>query len=315
MKLIKTRQFIPIILVAIVLFILGAIFDKDVSANIYVNTSLWQFGIVYTTIAISMFFFFTLIAVCSGLWCLFDKKNNYSKKIIIIFAIILFLGGAFLLYQSFDKMQDVAPVMGKTGSSVFAILMTLAILGLSIFLGYRFHNNYDNKTLFRYVVVFLAMVLVSNGIMEGLKFLWSRPRPWYVFGNWEVEAHLGAFRNVWEAKPFDLFKIKEIKDYLKSFPSNHTCNSAILLPGLLLYGKLNKGLNNEKCRVLLILGGFLFTLLTALGRMMAGAHFLSDVSFGIIIGTVVAFVGFIIADKVFVSLKFNEEQTLDDIKE
>lgn len=315
MKLIKTRQFIPIILVTIVLFILGAIFDKDVSANFYVNSSLWQFGVMYSNIALSAFFFILLIAASSGLWCLLDKKNKYSKKIKIIFSIILILGGAYLLYQSFDKMQDTAPVIGKTGSLIFAILMTLAVLGASIYVGYRFHNKYNNRKLFVYVVVFLAIVLVSNGIMEGLKFLWSRPRPWYVFGNWEVEAHLGAFRNVWEAKPFELFKIKEIKDYLKSFPSNHTCNAAILLPGVLLYSKLNKGLDNDKCRTLIILGSFLFTLLMASTRMMAGAHFLSDVSFGMFVGTMTAYFGFIIANKVLSSPRFSDEPALDNIKE
>lgn len=71
-----------------------------------------------------------------------------------------------------------------------------------------------------------------------------------------------------------------VSEEFKSFPSGHAANAAImiLLGSLSLLDEKFKGKKD-----LLFFIGFGFALVVAFSRIVAGAHFLSDVTIGILI--------------------------------
>lgn len=308
MKLLKLRQYLPIVLLGIVLFIIGLIADKSVSETLYANSVLKDFGVIFSNFTLFLFFFPCLTACVTGFLVLVKKECSYPKALRIVFSIIFAGGCAFFIYESIHQIKEMGVSIGNTLGLVIAIITTIVTLGLAILVGYKLAKKYDEKDLFKYVISFLLIVGFSNVMMVIFKYTWSRPRPWYVFGSWTVEAHIDEFRNVYEIHPFEAFKSKVAKEFFKSFPSNHTNNSVMILPAILLYSKLNKKLDNDKARLIIVGASFIFTLLVALTRILAGAHFLSDVSFGLIFGYSVTFFGFIIVNKVFIKYHWIEEE-------
>ncbi len=88
-----------------------------------------------------------------------------------------------------------------------------------------------------------------------------------------------------------------VKDPFKSFPSGHTCSAGsvyalIMIPTLFGFKEKNKKGATLACWLVPIL----YTGLVAISRIMVGAHYMSDVTFG---GTL-AFVSFVIMWEIFI---------------
>ena len=300
MKLIRTREYLPILLIGIVLFIVGAIADKSISQAIYADAHLSGFGIVFSNLALMPFFLFAYVTCLTGANILFTKKDENLLWVKIVFGIIFIGALLFLIYESYHQLEDTDMVLGKIGGKVFAIICTVVPLALAFFISRHLYRAYDHKTLLRYCIVLMFIVVISNALMLAFKYLWSRPRPWYIYGYGDlVASHLDEFKNVYEPTPFAVFSSVEAKDYFKSFPSNHTNNAVMVIAPLLLYSKLNSKWDNDKTRLLIVGAGFILALLTLLTRMIGGAHFLSDTSFGLLVGFSVTYFGFLITDKIF----------------
>ena len=78
------------------------------------------------------------------------------------------------------------------------------------------------------------------------------------------------------------------KDNFKSYPSGHTAEASIVLVAFTFLPLANKKF--EKYQLPLFLGGCALVLLVALARILAAAHFLSDVSFGATIVITLVFI-------------------------
>jgi len=110
---------------------------------------------------------------------------------------------------------------------------------------------------------------------------------WYVTNGQPSQAILDSFKYTYG-----------VKDAFKSFPSGHTCSAGtvyalIMIPTLFGYtGKKEKRAATVACWVVPIV----YTALVAISRIMVGAHYMSDVTFG---GTL-AFVCMIISWEIFI---------------
>ena len=123
------------------------------------------------------------------------------------------------------------------------------------------------------LVVWVAQAIILNVIV---KPLWSRPRmrvievtqglefqPWWVIGNPDKWAYIAA---------------GVVKDGFKSFASGHTAHAAI---GLMLAGLPATAFKEKpSCRRVVFWTAAVVAALVAVGRIVIGAHFLSDVSCG-----------------------------------
>ena len=143
---------------------------------------------------------------------------------------------------------DVAAVISTTIGHALVIIVSILMLALALWSNRR-----------RADALVVLMVLVPEGLNQGLKFLVDRPRP--EFSNFSVLTHMSQSG---------------------SFPSGHSVH-AFLFIGFLIYitGELVKP---GKPR--LALQGFLAFLILAVGtsRVYLGVHWPSDVLGGYLVG-------------------------------
>ena len=130
-----------------------------------------------------------------------------------------------------------------------------------------------------------------------------RPRYRFLMGDGSTKALEGlneTFRAWWEMKPFS----HTSGDYYKSWPSGHTSTAAIALTLGLFPQVAEKKYKYEDLIFFVI--GFLHLILVAFARIVAGAHFMSDVSFGAFISVLGILISLYLVD--LASRKFSTQQ-------
>lgn len=243
------------------MLIVGSLFDYQLSSALYDSTSFFAlvfagYGQYPVTLSVS--------ACAALLW----HKGIVSK----VFSVFLEVLAVFLAV--------VDPLVGIKGMNIiFIVIIALLVTALNTLFFYNLGKNKDRKTINRYVAALLIVTFCSLILVNVIKVFFQRPRMrmiavtpeasfqnWWVMGcdNYEFLRGLGI-----EAEEF------------KSFPSGHSANAAILL---IIMGALP--LLEEKYyekRNILFFGALVFVLLVAFSRIVAGAHFLSDVTMGIFV--------------------------------
>lgn len=108
-------------------------------------------------------------------------------------------------------------------------------------------------------IILIALVLSEVILVNVLKMVWARPRMRSIdsFEQFKYWWQINGFKNIEE---------------LKSFPSGHTANAFAMIAGV----SFMKTESNKKKWMIF---AFSWGILTALSRVVLGAHFLSDVIF------------------------------------
>ena len=158
----------------------------------------------------------------------------------------------------------------------FQLVLTFALVIAVNVIAYRLTRATDPDELTRWALMVLA-VWVAQAITLNVivKPLWSRPRmrvievtpglnfqPWWVIGNPDKWSYIAA---------------GVIKDGFKSFASGHTAHAAI---GLMLAGLPAAFTEKPSRRRVVFWAAAAVAALVAFGRIVIGAHFLTDVSCG-----------------------------------
>lgn len=140
----------------------------------------------------------------------------------------------------------------------------------------------DRRRMLRLAGVFLLVIFGELLVINCVKVLWGRPRmrliaadPRAYFLPWWQPAH--ALRDA-------LTGAGVAVEEFKSFPSGHTANASTLML-LSLLPALRPGL--QKRQTALFAAGFLWACVVGFSRIVAGAHFLSDVTMGLALGLLV----------------------------
>ena len=157
------------------------------------------------------------------------------------------------------------------------LVLTFVLVIAANLIVYRLTRDTDPDDLTRWALmvpaVWVAQAIILNVIV---KPLWSRPRmrvievtpglnfqPWWVIGNPDKWSYIAA---------------GVIKDGFKSFASGHTAHAAI---GLMLAGLPAAAFTEKPSRRRVVFwAASLVAALVAFGRIVIGAHFLTDVSCG-----------------------------------
>lgn len=167
----------------------------------------------------------------------------------------------------------------RVGGKLIAVqlVLTFVLVIVANLIVYRLTRTTEPDELTRWALmvlaVWIAQVIILNAIV---KPLWSRPRmrvievtpglnfqPWWVIGNPDKWAYIAA---------------GVIKDGFKSFASGHTAHAAI---GLMLAGLPTVAFKEKPSRRRVVFWtAAVVAALVAFGRIVIGAHFLSDVSCG-----------------------------------
>lgn len=194
----------------------------------------------------------------------YDRIKGYSKYI------YLFITTLVSLVTSVISAQGIPHYFESKSILFTAIILLVYIVGgyLLSFI-YEGVNYEDLLKYFNFVVAVIALSLV---IMSFSKNIWSRARYFHIIENNKLSEY-----SLWFIPQFRDF----VPDVYKSFPSGHTTSAATSL--LLVF--LPKSKENRHYRSPLKTFAIAWSLSVALGRILDGAHFLTDVSMGLIIST------------------------------
>ena len=267
---------IPLIItlvVAAIGIIFGSFFDLQISRAIASPNNYFAL----TVSAIGPTIGFAAVAMMGGGFIAFIKKGTYHIALKILFGVLAAACLGVSIYYTHSEYFGINGFYGAAptwaGYFIVVIPECAALVG-----GYFLFKDYQNQNLwivFCIIIVLLLVALVA--VVPILKDIIRRPR-YRLLLAFEDNPDI-YFHNWWEpTKNYkELMETYNIpKDNFKSYPSGHTAEVSILLVAFTFLPLINKKF--EKYQLPLFLGGCGLVLLVALARILAAAHFLSDVS-------------------------------------
>ena len=191
--------------------------------------------------------------------CLFWEQHRKGNRVKAAGLLAFMAASAGLAAQQMTHYAQEASLL-VTG--------VLAALFFTLFLALCARLCPDSERLLRAFIAALIMVAAVFVTVEVVKILWGRMR-FRAMDNPQTQF------TIWL-----LPQGRPLSDAQKSFPSGHTANGAAVLLLLLIPWVFPGARRYQK-----VLGAGVFTwiLLTALSRMVEGAHFASDVTMGFFI--------------------------------
>ncbi len=303
--------FLIVFAVAIIGILFGSFFDKSLSDA--VANSHNGFGMFVETYGESLAYGVAIIGAVLAWLGLWKRKAIWQK---ILGWAILVAGTIVMVYMlgdSFYGNPNSNEVLygfriSNAFLAFFVAFLILAFIGVITFLlADKSESKYND--LLRIGLIMIAAMLLQWGLMHFLKQIGGRPRWRFLYeigGIWEGQPY--DYQNWWE---FAWFKNPKL-DYFKSWPSGHTATAALVMLIGLFPRVLKKNFKHSE----LILGccGFAYAIIVAIARILAGAHFLADVSFGMLVGSLSAFLCVFVGSKIFPS-KESPEVTEEPAKE
>lgn len=287
MKFNKKAEIVCVIMACFfaVTFVTGTFLDYRIAPVLFRDSDMIAltastFGI-YVFCAAYAFYFGALMSQAVSVPA--TKKGRIKWGIItgiVAFAALLICGGSVLdvnnLGGIFHGVDRTVPQM---------IIMLIVGLMPIFFIGYRSCMKRKDAKLAKHLLLVLVAMTAVFLMYELVKVGLPRPRYRLLARNFEGIEFRRWYAPV-KNKAELIAKYKINKDDFKSFPSGHTANNvanAFIFPALALtYPKL------KDKRVLLFIIGMIIAVSTLLSRMILGAHFLSDVSCGGFIASVIS---------------------------
>ena len=272
------RMRIPLLIawgVAVLGIVLGSFLDLQLSSAIASPNN----GFGLTVSAIGPTIGFAGVAAMGGGFIALAIKGKYHIALKILFYVLAAACYGVSVYYSsgeyfgINGFYQAAP--NWVGYLIVALPEAAAVVG-----GYFLFRNFKNKNLwiiFCGIVVLLLIALL--GVIPALKDLLHRPR-YRLISTTDVVG----FHNWWEPTKnykelMETFGIH--KDNFKSYPSGHTAEASILFVMVTFFPFAEKKF--EKYQLPCFYGICGYVALIAFARILAAAHFLSDVSWGALI--------------------------------
>lgn len=279
--MVNRKHWISLFAVAIIGIVVGSFFDLNISQTIYAENN---------TLGLAMSAF-GCAPVYAGLgafgmgYFLFALKNKniFAKIGLIVLALIAV--GCGIIYQS-----DM--VIGVNGFNIEEMWYVgypigVVITGLGCVLGYfLFKDVATNNKILIAIIIIPCVLLLSILCVDVIKNIMVRPRYRFLVNN----ASFADFKCWWEQGVILKNEFGDaFSEEFKSFPSGHMATASCIIPTLIYLPYFKN--NMMKTQTGLFYIGLVWALLMGLARISVGAHYLSDVSFGLLISSLFAFIG------------------------
>lgn len=303
----KTKKIvISFVLCFAVLLVFASIFDLQISRALadikpgqYFTTNF--FAIIFEVGAEMIMF---LLCSCAGIIIfLYFRQNPLQKKWLNVLFLVLsaIISVASMWYGLIKTLYHLADYT-NFGLAEFLsrILGKLAIVGVSImicaiiFVLLSKITKENIAKLFHWAIIVLAVSATITLLTQGAKFVVGRTRframvyegdtnfehysPWFMINNNKFASTSPYF-----------------EEYFKSFPSGHASMGATIL---LLTFLPNFVDISKKWKISLNIISIIYILLVMISRLIAGAHFVSDVLIGAGITIFVSYLAIYIYNKI-----------------
>ncbi len=273
-----------VLCVGVIGIVLGSFFDFQISSAIAKPHS--YLGI--TISAIGPTIGFGAVALMGGGFIAFGLKKDYHIGLRILFFV---LAAACFAVSIFYPAGEYFGVNGfawlgipkAVGYAVVLLPEAAAVVG-----GYFLFKNASNKNMWIvWCAVIVLLLIALLAIIPTIKDAVRRPRYRAIIAYEDV-----TFHNWWEpCKNYkDLMTQYNIEssDHFKSYPSGHSAETSILIVAATFYPLANKKFEKYQMPAFYIACGC--TALVMFARILAAAHFLSDVSWGMTIVVALTFI-------------------------
>ena len=298
--MIKLRHYFIVIAFALALFIWGCCSDFSISGVLYNDNSNFAAAIIASDYILILYSFVAFIAIL--LFIMAVPKHKGWKTWLPITVAVLFFG--LMSYMYFDDLKELGGtkdfagtsdlvLYGETGMWIHNGVIYFLMLVGAYAIYHFFFRNANKNTMLRASSIICVVIFIDLCASVAFKYLWSRPRPWYVYSGMGGLSPEEIFRNLWQPQPFKAFHPENgiTSSWLKSFPSGHTERAVISAGALISLSSLLPKFNNERSRTVFLYFSLIYGIVTGLLRVCAGAHFMGDVSFGIILGATLIYFG------------------------
>ena len=277
---------IPLIIafaVAVLGIVLGSFFDLQISQAIANPNS----GLGLTISAIGPTVGFAAVALMGGGFIAFGLKKDYHIALRILFFVLagccFFVSIFYPQGEYFGLNGFYHPELNWLSYIIVLIPESGAMVG-----GYFLFRNCENKKMWIVFCIVIGLLLIALlAVIPTIKDNMHRPRYRFVADNiYGVEFHK------WY-KPYKEYDqlianlkalnasesvIKATKENCKSYPSGHSAEASILIVAAVFYPLADKRFQKYNLPLFLVACGC--TLLVMFARILAAAHYLSDVSWG-----------------------------------
>ena len=275
-----------IVFFAITLLI-GTFNDEAIAGALFTPNNLF---IKYLT-STGVFPFFAGAVFFTGSLCerIIDSDLKKAPKIllcIVFYAAATFVGfiGAGSIVDK-DCLGSIFPALNRNIPVIIGIcLVTNPLLLVA---GFLTAGKVQDRKFVKRLITVLVLLGLSYALMQIFKGAFSRPRYRLVVQDYEGTGFIPWYiRFNGAGELVEKFGID--KGEFRSFPSGHSILSMSVIVILQMLSRYFEKLKDKQ----LILGvvGFVFALMIMGTRMILGAHYLSDVSFGALISSVMALV-------------------------
>ena len=252
---------------------------------------------------------FAAVAVMGGGFIALIVKGKYHIVLKILFGV---LAAACLGVSIFYPAGEYFGINGfyKAAPEWAGYLIVIIPESAAMVGGYFLFKDCKNKNMWIIFCIIIVLLLIALlGVIPNIKDNMHRPR------YRSIVQHGITFHNWWEpCKDYkDLMTTYGIeKENFKSYPSGHTAEAAILLVPTTFLPMANDKLRKYQMPVFYF--GCGLVLLVAFARILAAAHFLSDVSWGATIMLTLL----LIANEIVIHIKplqLKEEEQKEEPKE
>ena len=292
--------------VAIIGIIFGSFFDLNISSAIASPKN--YLGL--TISAIGPTIGFGGVAAMGGGFIAFIIKGKYHIGLKILFGVLAACCLGVAIYYPAGEYFGINGFYGAAPKWVGYLVVLLPEAAAMVGGYFLFKDCQNEKMWIVFVIIIVLLLIALLGVIPALKDTMHRPR-FRTVSTTGIEFH-----NWWEpCKNYrELMQVYNIEsDNFKSYPSGHTAEASILLVPITFLPLAHEKF--EKVQMPAFIGGCVLVLLVALARILAAAHYLSDVSTGATIMLVLLF----IANEVVALIKplhrKKEEQEAPEAKE
>ena len=272
---------IPLIIawgVALIGIILGSFLDLQISSAIASPTN--NLGLAISAICPTLGF--AGVAVMGGGFIALIVKGKYPIWLKVIFGVLAACCYGVAVYYpageyfGINGFYEVAPKW--IGYLIVILPEAAAVAG-----GYFLFKDCQNKNIWIVFCVIIGLLLIALLlVVPQIKDNMRRPRYRFI-----SKYDVNLFHNWWEpCKNWKDIMAKygldvnnsDLRDHFKSYPSGHTAETSILLVVVTFFPLAHKKMAKYQMPAFYVAGGLV--LLVAFARILAAAHFLSDVSWG-----------------------------------
>lgn len=214
---------------------------------------------------------------------LLKQKLTAGKRKVIVFVafLLVFCINLFASYKLLSNTRKYI-LINWVFSGIFPYVMYTFLAIIFTLLWYisslAVANKENLKSLAICSLIIILTAILSQAVTQALKPIMLRVRYRYM----NTYGNFSAYSPWYKINANNVRGELAKKDWFKSFPSGHASASAIMLT-LILFTNCWGEFKRNATRPAIIFIAVLFPVLVSFSRIEAGAHFLTDVCFGLLI--------------------------------